>query len=522
MGCSNSKNAGDLSTSPAPQPMASTSTPAKRKSQTGDTNPNPVFTHTPNRKSVRSPAEVDATHPQADRAPTLIVKAIAPEPEKRVSTLPAYATDENPQATTAVMHIVTAGVHEAVLQLGGSVPTSPTSPTPPEQPTNDNQSPSPAGEKTAMKRTSSKRKSTRKSSTGAPPTRGSATNLQRASSTRSTHSRASQKSIKSASSMKRKGTLSRKLEASEAAEAAANATPSVRIVDTGVSPRQTAMMLGCTQDEVHWDQALCQEDPVEGLASFLTENRVRTDSFFKFLDKDCNKGVSNDEFIKQLLVLGMPLHPEDDRDKLEILAKSVNGENGVISYLDVSTMRKEYEKKVRERRRSTPTSGIRRGSGSFRTPDKAAGRTSTEFSPRAGSRTSTRSAAKSPRNPAVKVQEEFKMKQRERAQAYDTHLQRQEYIERRASQKKLTPSKIKQESFDDRMQKARESTKIGERRTHPYLDEGGANRGSLKHSGSRKGSTVSINRKGSTVSMNRRGSQRSNVVPPGSASKPTV
>jgi hypothetical protein len=49
--------------------------------------------------------------------------------------------------------------------------------------------------------------------------------------------------------------------------------------------------------------------------------------------------VTNDEFIDGLIALGMPMDPEEDRTKFEILAKSINGEDGTISYLDVGSLR---------------------------------------------------------------------------------------------------------------------------------------------------------------------------------------
>mmetsp|Transcript_8471 Transcript_8471/g.25291 ORF Transcript_8471/g.25291 Transcript_8471/m.25291 type:complete len:405 (-) Transcript_8471:113-1327(-) len=251
--------------------------------------------------------------------------------------------------------------------------------------------------------------------------------------------------------------------------------------DMNTSPRRSAYWLGCTAEEIFWDAELCRSDPKEGLYHFLTQNRVRTDAFFKILDKNNAKQVTQEEFVKQVVALGMPLHPVDDRELLDGLAGDIAGHsNGkMISYLDVSTMRKECQLVARERRKSvqTPESLARDSSfhGAFMSPERATPSSlrGTPSSLRDGA--SPASSSASPRRPTEIVREEQRSQNRDAAESYDKHLERQMYLEQRKSLKKTkTSAKAKQDGFQERLHKARLSTKIGPKRTHPFLDRGGA------------------------------------------------
>ena len=146
--------------------------------------------------------------------------------------LPANSTDSNPDATCTVMHIVQAGVHEAAHIIE-------------EQETKSG--------------------------------RGSGASIQRR--------------ISSKGSFSIKKRNSQDTEATNDSNKENNSNEENNSTVDGPTPRRTAVWLGCTAEEVFWNEELCQEDPVEGLAAFLAENRVRTDAFYKVIDKDCNKEV---------------------------------------------------------------------------------------------------------------------------------------------------------------------------------------------------------------------------------------
>eukprot|EP00035_Acanthoeca_spectabilis_P001845 m.83181 g.83181 ORF g.83181 m.83181 type:complete len:479 (-) comp11180_c0_seq1:104-1540(-) len=450
MGCTSSKNAGDLEKSP-PTKAAQAAQPSQKPAQAArqsqavavdhDVQDNKAFNRTASGKSIKSPISTTSDPlgrpPSTVRPPTHVVKAIAPEPEKRTSTLPANSTDNNPDATNAVMHIVQAGVLEAAHII--------------EEETKSGRGSAASGRASIQRRISSK------------------------------------------------GSFSIKKRPSQETEVINDSNKENTNTVDGPTPRRTAVRLGCTAEEVFWNEELCQEDPVEGLAAFLADNRVRTDAFYKVIDKDCNKEVTNDEFIERVLALGMPLDPEADRLKLEMLAKSINSESGTISYLDVSTMRKEYEKKVRDRRRANPDqAALQRGSsfhGAFKPMEF-------DNDSRASSRNST-SASRNSQRPTDLVREELKAQERERAEAREKHIERQQYLEARQSQKKRTPSKAKQQSFQERMSKARESTKIGPKRTHPFLDDGGVGATNRKSTRSSTRTSTATTNRTSTAAMQR-------------------
>lgn len=182
-------------------------------------------------------------------------------------------------------------------------------------------------------------------------------------------------------------------------------------------------------------------------------------------------------------------------------------------------MRKEYEKKVRDRRRANPDQeALQRGSsfhGAFKPMEF-------DNDSRASSRNSTSASRNSQRptdlvcNPCCnnvlgnrisdslrQIREELKAQDRERAEAREKHIERQQYLEARQSQKKRTPSKAKQQSFQERMSKARESTKIGPKRTHPFLDDGGVGATNRKSTRSSTRTSTATTNRTSTAAMQR-------------------